>query len=74
MNLAKGIVSCIEPLSMPFKTLDPFLFCVYHKDYYPAGDGKMQAPRRGNGADFDPNAGTLSWLLFLLNTLHFPYI
>jgi hypothetical protein len=38
------------------KTLDPFLFCVYHNDHYPRGDGKMRAPRRGNGADFNPKA------------------
>jgi len=37
-------------------TPDPFLFCVYHNDNYPAGDGKLQAPRRGDGADFDPSA------------------
>ena len=37
----------------PMATRDPVLFCVYHKDLYPAGDAKMQAPRRGNGADFD---------------------
>ena len=37
--------------------LDPFLFCVYHKDLYPADkSGKMEAPRRGNGADFNPSA------------------
>jgi hypothetical protein len=28
---------------------------VYHVDNYPAGDAKMQAPRKGNGADFDPS-------------------
>jgi len=33
------------------------LFCVYHKDAYPAAhDDTMEAPQRGNGADFDPNA------------------
>ncbi|KAI8611445.1 RmlC-like cupin domain-containing protein [Chytriomyces sp. MP71] len=37
----------------PMATQDPFLFAVYHKDQYPAGDDKMQAPRRGNGSDFD---------------------
>ena len=37
-------------------TMDPFLFCVYHKDNYPAGNSKMEAPRRGNGADFNPSA------------------
>ena len=39
---ASRVISCIDPLgSMPFKTLDPFLFCVYHKDTYPAGDAKV---------------------------------
>ncbi len=52
----KSVISNIEPLSFPFKTLDPFLFCVYHLDHYPAGDEKMQAPRKGNGADFNPTA------------------
>ena len=40
----------------PMHTMDPFLFCVYHKDNYPAGNSKMEAPRRGNGADFNPSA------------------
>mmetsp|Transcript_10479 Transcript_10479/g.17232 ORF Transcript_10479/g.17232 Transcript_10479/m.17232 type:complete len:380 (+) Transcript_10479:56-1195(+) len=51
-----GIVSCVNELGFPFKTLDPFLFCVYHKDAYPAGNTKMQAPRKGNGADFNPHS------------------
>ncbi|KAJ3208605.1 hypothetical protein HDU82_002204 [Entophlyctis luteolus] len=37
-------------------TQDPFLFAVYHKDIYPAGDAKMQAPKHGNGSDFNPAA------------------
>lgn len=53
---AKTLISCIEPIGFPMKTLDPFLFCVYHLDHYPAGDAKMRAPRRGNGADFTPTA------------------
>jgi redox-sensitive bicupin YhaK (pirin superfamily) len=33
---------------------DPFLFCVFHLDRYPAGHADhMFAPRRGNGSDFD---------------------
>jgi quercetin 2,3-dioxygenase len=54
--MLKNLLMKIEPLSFPFKTPDPFLFCVYHKDQYPPGDAKMQAPKRGNGADFDPSA------------------
>jgi hypothetical protein len=43
----------VNPLGFPYPTADPFLFAVYHKDMFPAGNGKMEAPRRGNGADFD---------------------
>lgn len=39
--------------SGPMPTLDPFLFCVYHKDEYPPSiNDKMEAPRTGNGQDF----------------------
>ena len=41
---------------MPFSTPSPFLFCVYHRDAYPAGDDQMRAPRPGNGMDFNPSA------------------
>ncbi|KAJ3279368.1 hypothetical protein HDU79_000677, partial [Rhizoclosmatium sp. JEL0117] len=37
----------------PMPTQDPFLFAVYHKDVYPAGNAKMEAPRRGNGNDWN---------------------
>ena len=54
------MLNCIQNIAKlstpPFATLDPFLFCVYHKDAYPAGNGRMEAPRKGNGADFDHNA------------------
>lgn len=53
---AMSAVKNIERLSFPFQTPDPFLFAVYHYDRYPAGDASMRAPRRGNGADFNPNA------------------
>ena len=51
----KGVKK-IGKLGYPFETLDPFLFGVYHYDQYPAGNSNMEAPRRGNGADFDMNA------------------
>lgn len=51
-----GPVVDVRPLRQgPQDTPDPFLFLVYHKDAYPAGDN-LRAPRRGNGMDFDPNA------------------
>ncbi len=31
----------IEPLGFPWKTQDPFLFCVYHRDEFPKGNSKM---------------------------------
>ena len=40
----------------PFPTPDPFLFCVFHNDRFPPGNARMEAPRRGNGADFNPDA------------------
>lgn len=41
----------------PFPTPDPFLFVVYHHDKFPsAHDDSMEAPRRGNGHDFNPDA------------------
>jgi hypothetical protein len=47
----------IKPLPPgPMPTLDPFLFCVYHKDQYPPGNANMEAPRMGDGSDFDPKA------------------
>mmetsp|Transcript_18027 Transcript_18027/g.49083 ORF Transcript_18027/g.49083 Transcript_18027/m.49083 type:complete len:360 (-) Transcript_18027:324-1403(-) len=42
------------PKAGPYPTGDPYLFCVYHKDNYPQGNGKMEAPFSGNGSDFDP--------------------
>lgn len=51
-----GVVRKVSGLQFPFQTPDPFLFAVYHNDEYPAGDDQMRAPRRGNGADFDPNS------------------
>jgi quercetin 2,3-dioxygenase len=29
-----------QALGFPWPTLDPFLFCVFHQDFYPKGDGK----------------------------------
>lgn len=52
----KSAVRSVERLGFPFATLDPFLFAVYHKDLYPAGNASnMNAPTIGNGADFDWN-------------------
>lgn len=54
-------IRAIEPLGFPWKTADPFLFCAYHLDDYPAGDAQF-APKanlagRNIGSDFSRKDG-----------------
>ena len=54
-------VKAIRPLGQPWFTTDPFLFCMYHNDRYPAGNGAL-GPRadlqgRDIGQDFTPRDG-----------------
>jgi hypothetical protein len=58
MKAASAVLKTLAlPSAGPYQTMDPFLFCVYHKDAYPAAkDDSMEAPKQGNGADFDPSA------------------
>lgn len=51
-----NIIRVTHPLKPQNVVTSPFLFCVYHKDFYPAGNERMEAPKRGNGADFNPSA------------------
>lgn len=46
------MLAVFSSLSIFSLSIAAFLFAVYHLDKYPAGDALMQAPRRGNGADF----------------------
>ncbi len=55
-------VLAVGPLGFPWKTLDPFLFCVHHNDAYPAGNAQMgldAAQLRGRriGQDFSGKDG-----------------
>jgi len=34
-------ILAVEPLGFPWKTRDPFLFCVHHDDAYPAGNAQL---------------------------------
>jgi redox-sensitive bicupin YhaK (pirin superfamily) len=61
MSTASDVVLRVSPLGFPWKTSDPFLFCVYHEDAYPAGDERM-APAaslagRDIGQDFQGKDG-----------------
>jgi len=42
----------MHPLSYPLSPASPWLFAASHFDQYPAGNERMEAPRRGNGSDF----------------------
>mmetsp|Transcript_16575 Transcript_16575/g.20643 ORF Transcript_16575/g.20643 Transcript_16575/m.20643 type:complete len:357 (+) Transcript_16575:115-1185(+) len=60
MSSKSGIRPIIRSRALtsgPQPTQDPFLFCVYHTDHYPAAtDETMEAPIRGNGSHFDPSS------------------
>lgn len=51
----------LQPLGFPWPTVDPFLFCVYHDDAYPAGNADMGpgVPLAGRdiGQDFSRKDG-----------------
>ncbi len=51
----------VKPLGFPWETLDPFLFCAFHKDDYPKGDGQMRPlaslEGRNLGSDFGGKDG-----------------
>ncbi|MEJ1963781.1 MAG: pirin family protein [Gammaproteobacteria bacterium] len=62
MNTA---IKRVRPLGFPWETADPFLFCVYHQDAYPAGND-LQGPAaslagREIGQDF---AGKDGWRMY----------
>jgi quercetin 2,3-dioxygenase len=55
------IVESVFPLGFPWRTFDPFLFCVHHLDLYPAGNEKMgpaaSLAGRDLGMDFEVRDG-----------------
>ena len=58
-------VGAVTPLGFPWKTRDPFLFCVHHDDAYPAGNTRFgpaaSLDGRQLGQDF---AGKDGWRMY----------
>ncbi|WP_350286083.1 pirin family protein [uncultured Croceitalea sp.] len=73
--MSNAIIQTI-PLGFPWQTQDPFLFCVYHLDHYPKGNGEMGPdPKllegRNIGNDFTIKDG---WRMYHGSTIPgFPY-
>ena len=61
---ADAILS-VTPLGFPWRTHDPFLFCVHHDDHYPAGNDQLgpaaSLAGRNLGEDF---AGIDGWRMY----------
>ena len=55
----------IEPLGFPWQTIDPFLFCVYHDDAYPKGNGAFGPAASLAGRDLGQDfAGKDGWRMY----------
>jgi len=55
------VVLSVRPMGFPWETADPFLFCVYHNDKYPAGNDRLgpaaSLSGRQIGQDFEGKDG-----------------
>lgn len=75
MNSSNNSILKISPLGFPWETMDPFIFCVHHRDEYPEGNAKMgpaaSLAGRNIGQDFAIKDG---WRMYHGQTMPgFPY-
>src|SRR5687768_8556354 len=61
LKSAAEVILGVEPLGFPWRTPDPFLFCVHHDDRYPAGNAQLgpaaSLEGRDLGQDFEGKDG-----------------
>jgi quercetin 2,3-dioxygenase len=63
-NPGKAVLG-IQPLGFPWVTVDPFLFCVYHDDAYPKGNGTFGPDASLAGRDLGQDfAGKDGWRMY----------
>jgi redox-sensitive bicupin YhaK (pirin superfamily) len=59
--MSNDIIVSVKPLGFPWETADPFLFCVYHNDAFPAGNDRLgpaaSLAGRNIGMDFEGKDG-----------------
>ena len=59
--MSDDAILSVGPVGFPWQTSDPFLFCVYHQDAYPAGNEQMgpatSLQGRNLGSDFEGKDG-----------------
>ena len=65
VTAAAPAVLDVKPLSFPWQTMDPFLFCVHHDDAYPAGNEAMGPAASLAGRDLGQDfAGKDGWRMY----------
>jgi redox-sensitive bicupin YhaK (pirin superfamily) len=58
-------VKRIRPLGFPWETSDPFLFCAYHNDHYPAGNERLGPAASLAGRDIGQDfSGKDGWRMY----------
>ena len=59
--MSNDIILSVKPQGFPWETADPFLFCVYHNDAFPAGNDRLgpaaSLSGRNIGMDFEGKDG-----------------
>ena len=59
------MIQTVELGSAPWPTIDPFLFCVHHRDGYPAGDDRMAPVGGVEGRDLGMDfSGKDGWSMY----------